>query len=311
MYTNPTETKNAMFVDEHLNIITGQRAIELIQEREALPIDSEKGIIKVDQKRWQEAQRYERRTWMEGLATMSDRNEYHDEKLNRYEALKGKSFASAIELGCGPFTNMRKILTRCSIGDIHLLDPLANDYLEHPFCRYREKKLGGITKTSLIPWSARSGLKHPLRFYKHKWNEWMIGGLSGRPVTLHASSIEDFTPPQTYDLCVMINVIEHCLDIERIFSKVLEMTSTESYFIFADKIYNAREETESATYQFDAGHPLRVDYSVIREFLETHFDAILDTAVSEGEGTSARKDFYYIGKRTTRPSSSNPSPPFE
>jgi hypothetical protein len=294
MDPNPAETKNALFVDEHRNIIRGQRAIELIQEREAQPIDPEKGIIKVDQKRWQEAQRYERRTWMEGLATMSDRNEHHDLNFNRYEALSGRSFASAIELGCGPFTNMRKILTRCSIGEIHLLDPLASDYLEHPFCRYRGKKLGGVTKTSLIPWSSKGGLKHPLRFYKHKWNEWQIGGLSGRPITLHTSSIEDFSPPQTYDLSVMINVIEHCLDIEKIFSRILEMTTPGSHFVFADKIYIAKVEAETATYQFDAGHPLRVDYSVIRSFLDAHFDAILD---NETEGNANSKDVYYIGKR--------------
>jgi len=287
----------ATFVDENRNLIKGEKALELIRSRKPESIDPSKGICKVNKERWQEAQRYERRTWMDGIAAMSDRNESHEECFNEYQALEKKTFASAIELGCGPFTNMRRILTHCSVGDLHLLDPLANDYLDHPYCRYRGRQLGGVLNTPLIPWSSRGGLKHPLRFYKHKWNEWQIGGLKGRPITLHAQTIEGFTPAQTYDLCVMINVIEHCLDIDKIFARILEMTTLGSYFLFADKIYNAKEEAESAAYSFDAGHPLRVDYTVIRNFLETHFDEILDTNIKESHGNTSSSFNYYIGKR--------------
>ncbi len=297
MTPDPKKSTDALYVDENRNIFTGTKAIEKIQERVDQPVDPVKGVVKVDHDRWLEAQRYERRTWMEGIAAMSDRNEDHEESFNHYQALDGKSFASAIELGCGPFTNMRKILSLCSVGEIHLLDPLANDYLKHPFCRYKGKRLGGILKTSLIPWSPRGGLKHPVRFFKHKYNEWQIGGWTGRPITLHASTIEDFTPQKKYDLCVMINVIEHCLDIDQIFSRILEMTTTGSYFLFADKIYSAKEESESAAYKFDAGHPLRVDYSVIRHFLETHFTGILDTVINEAHGGTISKFNYFIGKR--------------
>lgn len=95
----------------------------------------------------------------------------------------------------------------------------------------------------------------------------------------------------------MINVIEHCLDIDKIFARILEMTTLGSYFLFADKIYNAKEEAESAAYSFDAGHPLRVDYTVIRNFLETHFDEILDTNIKESHGNTSSSFNYYIGKR--------------
>ena len=59
---NPDE---AIFVDENRNVIKGDEALALIQARQPEPIDSTKGVIKVDSERWQEAQRYERRTWME------------------------------------------------------------------------------------------------------------------------------------------------------------------------------------------------------------------------------------------------------
>ena len=72
------------------------------------------------------------------------------------------------------------------------------------------------------------------------------------------------------------------------------MTTLGSHFVFADRIYIAKEETERSTYQFDAGHPLRVDYSVIRSFLDTHFDPLWD---NETKGNAYDKDIYYIGKR--------------
>ena len=297
MHDDTTDPDEPIFVDENKNVIRGDRALELIKARHIDSVDPAKGVTKVGADRWQEAQRYERRTWMEGIAAMSDRNEDHESSFNDYQALTGKVFASGIELGCGPFTNMRKILDHCSIKDIHLLDPLANDYLSHPFCRYKGKRLGGILKTTLIPWSKRGGLKHPLRFYKHKWDEWKAGRWLGRDITLHASGIEDFIPPQTFEICIMINVIEHCRDIENIFSRILEMTETGSYFLFADKIYHAQEEAESARYKFDAGHPLRVDYSVIRLFLDTHFAPVWDSDVDEGEGSEKFKCNYFIGIR--------------
>jgi hypothetical protein len=291
------DPKEAVFVDEQKNVFKGQQAIELIQARKLDSIDPDKGVIKVDEERWKEAQRYERRIWMEGVASMSDRNEEHEACFGGYRSIHGKHFASGIELGCGPFTNMRKILGHCRVDDIHLLDPLAADYLEHPFCRYKKRRLGGILKTTLIPWERRGGFKHPLRFYRHKLDEWKIGRLQGRSITLHPSGIEDFQPPRRYDLCVMINVIEHCQDVEKIFSRILEMTAPGSHFMFADKLYDARSELELSKTRFDAGHPLRVDYSVIQEFLRANFNPLWHAEVLETEGSQAFQCAYFIGTR--------------
>ena len=234
---------------------------------------------------------------MEGVAAMSDRNEEHESCFGGYHSLVGKHFKSAIELGCGPFTNMRRILQRCKIDEIHLLDPLANDYLEHPFCRYKGKRLGGVVKTTLIPWSRRGGFKHPLRFYKHKLDEWRVGAWTGRPITLHATGIEDFVPPKAYDLCVMINVIEHCRDVEKIFSNILQMTQPGSCFLFADKVYHAQDELQLAKTRFDAGHPLRVDYAILKEFLHANFEPVWDAQISETEGADSYQCAYFIGTR--------------
>ena len=300
MNQNQNSSEEAVFVDENKNVHIGQKALELIQSRAQESIDPVKGVVRVDPARWQEAQRYERRTWKEGVAAMTDRNEYHESCFGGFAAIAGKSFGSGIELGCGPFTNMRKILTHCDVSDIHLLDPVAADYLSHPFCRYKKRKLGGVFKTALIPWTKRRGFKHPGRFFKHKLDEWQVGKWFGRPISLHATGIEDFNPPKVFDICIMINVIEHCRDVEQIFSRILEMTEPGSYFLFADKIYHADEEARVARFKFDAGHPLRVDYTVVRDFLLANFDPVWDAEIAENEGAMSYKCNYFIGIRRSK-----------
>ena len=297
MPDNDHLNKEALYVDENRNIHRGEEAIKRINARKIDYVDITKGVTCVDIERWNEAQRYERRTWMDGIAAMSDRNELHESCYGNYLSIHKKKFSKAIELGCGPFTNIRKILSYCFVEDITLLDPLANDYLKHPFCRYKNSKLGGILKTSIIPWSKRGGFKHPFRFIKHKINEWKIGKFRGRPITIVCSGIESFKPTTKYDLCIMINVIEHCMNIDQIFERILEMTKPGSYFIFADKVYDAKEEAELAIVKFDAGHPIRVDYSVIDSFLKHNFNAIWNNYVMlEGDDGSYTCS-YFIGIR--------------
>ena len=291
------EGKPAIFVDEHRNIHQGDRALELIAERERPQIDPHCGIVKVSRNRWMEAQRYEQRTWMEGRASTSDRNEQHAEFFANYATLSGKQFGRAIELGCGPFTNMRKVLRVCHCGDVELLDPLIDSYLAHPFCRYARRTMGGLLAKPFLPITRRGGLKNPLKFILQKYESWVVGGLKGRPIKLHNSSIEDFSPQQIYDLCVMINVLEHCQDADAILAKILRITAPGGYFVFADKIYSASQEAETLSRHFDAGHPLKVDYSVIREFLDAHFIPTWDAETSLREGDHNYRAFYYIGVR--------------
>ena len=72
--------------------------------------------MKVDATRWQEAQRFERKTWMEqNLGAVDDRNEFHKQEFGGYQAIAGRTFENVIELGCGLlFTNLRLIALRSS-----------------------------------------------------------------------------------------------------------------------------------------------------------------------------------------------------
>jgi hypothetical protein len=138
---------NRIFIDKEINVIQGQDADLRIQEKNDSKYIENDSILKVDRERWLDAQYYERKTWMQlGLSLSDDRNYEHSERFDNYSKLKenNKSIKKVIELGCGPFTNLRTIYSLLpNIEEVHLLDPLLNDYLNHPNCFYKNKNFSG------------------------------------------------------------------------------------------------------------------------------------------------------------------------
>jgi SAM-dependent methyltransferase len=288
-------------VDERAEIHEGEaaaRRLEAERARQARFFDPAQGVARVDRARWEEAQRYEKHSWLvNSRRQATDRNEYHRAQMAGYDALRGLTFARGIELGCGPFTNMRFILEVCGVREITLLDPLLNDYLRHRFCRYAGGRLGGL-------WGGGSsllGLRHPLAYLSDRLNAHRIGGWHGRPVRLAASMIEQYTADAPFDLVVMINVIEHCQDAPAVFAKILELLRPGGVLVFGDRLYDAAQVQALAAHLYDAGHPLRVDRRVINAFLDENFTRLhrSERAVRHVfRGVEqAGDELYYIGRR--------------
>jgi SAM-dependent methyltransferase len=297
-------TYATVFIDENVNVHKGRAASSLLEQRSALEMeyfDPDCGITRVDLQRWEEAQRYERRTWMEkGRTLLSDRNEDHRKRFADYACLQGANFERGIELGCGPFTNMRLILKHCHVKQIFLLDPLIDQYLEHPYCQYHDARLGGIVQARSI--ANLRGLFHPLRFFKYLRSAYDVGGVRGIPVRLERAMIETYQANLQFDLVVMINVLDHCQDADRVFEKVLEITKPGSIFVFADTLYDADEIRRLIPVIYDAGHPLRVDRRVVERYLLSNFEPFMQA------GYMSKRVFhgvelanylhYFIGKRS-------------
>ena len=98
-------------------------------------------ILVVPEERWRQAQAFERTTWMEACRhAQSDRNSEHTKGFGYYRHLPF-DLGDILEIGCGPFTQVLGMfaadggLRQCK--SITLLDPLLNDYLEHPNCTYK------------------------------------------------------------------------------------------------------------------------------------------------------------------------------
>jgi SAM-dependent methyltransferase len=293
------DEKSYVYIDEKRRIYEGKDATRLLRAKNDIgSIDLHKGIIRVSSQRWEEAQRYELCTWLRaGRGAVDDRNEYHSVHFANYSNLRGLKFKRGIELGCGPFTNIRLILEHCDIEEVHLLDPLLENYLSHPHCRFRGGKLGGLLKES----PALQYIRHPQKFLLNIKNAWKIGNLFGQPINLHNSMIETFQTDLKYDLIVMINVLEHCQDAEAVFAKILDLLSPSGIFVFHDVLYNVEQTQRLAAIIYDAGHPLQVEISIINQFLEQYFTPLMHAEYNKEDNFKGiqwnRTDLYFIGKR--------------
>lgn len=229
------------FADEKENVYTGRDATRKLERRNDRRFFQQGlGVLEVDARRWNEAQRYQRRTWMEGKGPIvrEDYNGEHEIHFGKYAAIKSSYFANALEIGCGPFTNMVRILRRVRVERVTLLDPLITTYLNHPHCAYKRKRM------------------------------------RGREITAIPHAIENFSTNVKFDLVVMINVLEQCFSVPRIFERIISLTAPKGILVFYDKLVPSSSIAEFIDNVFDAGHPLRVSDRVILDFLSENYETL-------------------------------------
>jgi SAM-dependent methyltransferase len=253
-----------LFIDKEINVTEGHFAESKIQEKNDSKYIQNDSILKVDLERWQDAQHYEKKTWMQQCLYFSDdRNYEHFSKFEGYNTLSSNntSIKRIIELGCGPFTNIRtleNVLT--NVEEVHLLDPLLNDYLSHPNCHYKSGKL--------------------LNF----------------KTTLHSLPIEQFNTDLKYDLVLMNNVLEHCYDVTIIFDKIYSLLRDGGIFVFSD-VYFLKQDVHRMVYEiYDAGHPIKLSEEYMNEFL-SKFETLYQKDFHKLYDQDWRHDKYFIGRK--------------
>jgi len=283
-----------LFIDKKINIVSGDKAKEALKKENDLAFfERGKGVTRVSIERWLKAQECEKNHWMiRGIKSINDRNDYHEKQFEGYKSLKFMNFPSVIEIGCGPFTNARIIAKKSNINEITLLDPLINEYLNHPFARYNKNYLfveyfpliGKLFK-KLFPMF----FKQYLYLFSKKIK---IKNLLDIPA-------EKISSGNSYDLVIMINVLEHCYDAELVLNNTTKITREGGFLIFEDKIYEADLVQEELNYCYDAAHPLKVDRSIIEKFLKENFEVVYkriqtNSLIFEGEKI-IWDDIYFIG----------------
>jgi SAM-dependent methyltransferase len=219
-----------IFVSSPVNVLHGDAArVALASTNDAAYYADGRGVLQVPLERWQQAQQYERETWLTyGLNLTEDRNAEHAAMFGDYAALPA-NLGYVIELGCGAFTNLRRILPGRTAKKVILLDPLAGAYMAaHPHCTYKDGKLCGYD-TDVI--------SHPIEY------------------------------PQTWfkklDTVVMVNVLPHCMDVQLVFKRIHAMLKKGGYLVFGEQ---ARDIDPAQVY--DVGHPLSYTQGVIDDFLQ-------------------------------------------
>lgn len=242
-----------VFVDKDINIFEDEVAEKKLNEKNDKKYVIENvGIPRVDKIRWEEAQYYERKTWCDSPAKYmgTDRNEFHEKYFGGYEQLNFhlNHNLNIIELGCGPFTNLRLIIPKIfkHINNIDLVDPLIYDYIKHTInCTYTQ------------------------------------GNLCNHKINIYNTSIEEFILEKKYDIVVMINVIEHCFDIDLIFKKINDMLSKDGIFIFHDKFLQSNDISTIHDRYYDSGHPLKISYDYIKNIINNYRVLYNNTYINE------------------------------
>jgi SAM-dependent methyltransferase len=259
------------FVTRDFKTLTGEAArlrLMAVNDREFL--SRENGIVSVSRERWEIAQDAEAHGWLDlWKGAVEDRNSHHYALFDYFLMLGDRSFDRAIELGCGPFTNLRFIASASKIAALELLDPLAERYIELPNCTYRDGRLRRID-----------------------------GGSS--PIdAVHSIPIEEMNIDERFDLVVLINVIEHCFDAERIFSNVWSLLRRGGVFVFHDKYYDHKDVAAEVLSSYDTGHPLKVDRRLVDTFL-SRFAPVFSrrtTTFGAARMTDIGDAIYFVGER--------------
>jgi SAM-dependent methyltransferase len=273
---------DSWYVDENFNVMTGYDAKRAIEgNSDAQYLSEDEGVIRVPVDRWKIAQEFEHRGWMsKWIGAEDDRNYQHMIDFDYYSMLRGMTFENAIELGCGPFTNLRLIGTVCKIEECALLDPLIMSYIKHSNCRYDKTVLR--CDSNLNP---KFNSFRVFRLVRRLARRAVPGPLVTNNIHIHqliSSPIEQMPTTGRYDLIVIINVIEHCYNLNLIFENILKIAAPNAILVFHDRYYDHQMIQKLLKDRlYDAGHPLRVSLKLIDSFFERNFEIIYKKIVEE------------------------------
>ena len=156
----------------------------------------------------------------QAVGTGDDWNHWWMQKFNNYREIP-KALDQVIELGCGPFTNVRLIRKRRTIRRIVCSDPLARDYVS----------FGGF---------------------------WLAEAYRRGLVEVDFSPAEDLPfESASFDLVVMINVLDHVRDSDACLRSAERICRPGAYLILGQDLTS---EDDIVRIGDDVGHPIRVDH---------------------------------------------------
>jgi SAM-dependent methyltransferase len=188
-----------------------------------------------------------------------DWNHWWKDRFDGYRFLPS-DLGSCIELGCGPYTNMRLILQGRTASRVVCSDPLAESYLTFRGRWLSEAHAAGRVEVDT----------HPIE--------------------------ESPFEPSSFDLVVMINVLDHVRDADVCMHTALDLLRPGGYFVLGQDLSN---EVDIAKHPYDVGHPIRLR----REDLEPYLGPLATVHrndLAREEGRDPRRHYatlVYAGKK--------------
>ncbi len=220
----------------------------------------------VTESRWREAQQWERAFWDRqnvpppwwkrllrpflvaiGLrppreeVAYDDRNVWWKKQFDDYAMLPPR-IDSLCEIGCGPYTNTRLILEGREVGSVVCSDPLAATYVTYPNA-----------------WLARAYREGRVKIDTHAAEECVL-------------------PSDSFDVVVMVNVLDHVRDPRRCLEQATRITRPGGLFVFGQDLTSDQDEKPG-----NPGHPFVVDHEQLLPLLDASFDRVFERTVPREE----------------------------
>jgi SAM-dependent methyltransferase len=226
-------------------------------------------IEKVTFDRWREAQTWEKDHWVNTqklraryfkntvwrlLSTVGVVSKYRGDDWNTWWKRQFDDYGflppeveNAIEVGCGPYTNVRLMFDRCRIQHLVLSDPLIRTYV-----RFK------LTLVSELYREAACTLDdHPLESLPFASNN--------------------------FDLAVMINVLDHVQDAQKCMKNLVNVVRAGGLLIIGQDLTKEEDMEVLKKDAGAAGHPIKLDHEWFEPFLQG-FEPVVKKILSREQG---------------------------
>jgi len=224
----------------------------------------------VSNERWKEAQQWEERHWIGAQRARAkygknyiwrvlslfglvpkhrgdDWNYWWKQAFDHYAFLP-ESVENAIEVGCGPYTNIRLVQERCQTRHLVLSDPLIRTYV-----KFKLTFVADLYKRAACILD-----DHPLEALPFA---------------------DDY-----FDLSVMINVLDHVQDARACMENLIRVTRPGGWLILGQDLSNDEDVKALHDDPGLVGHPIKLDEAWFKPWLEQGFEPVLHKVLNRQEG---------------------------
>jgi SAM-dependent methyltransferase len=171
---------------------------------------------------------------------------------------------NALEVGCGPYTNVRLLLDRCRFEHLYLSDPLIRTYV-----------------------------KFKLTFVAEMYRQ--------AGCVLDDHPLEELPFASDYfDLVVMINVLDHVQDAHKCMENLVRVTKPGGILIVGQDLSNEQDVDAMKDDLGAVGHPIKLDHQWFEPYLGKGFTPIINRVLAREQGRAPAYhygDFIFAGRK--------------
>jgi SAM-dependent methyltransferase len=245
---------------------------------------------RVSEEHWREAQAWEEAAWVNTQRMRArwgknliwkvlswlrlvpkyrgeDWNAWWRAKFDDYRFLPA-SVDNAIEVGCGPYTNIRQIMERCRPRRLVLSDPLIRTYIHF--------KLAFVAD-----------------YYRNAF------------ATLDDHPIEELPfKDGFFDLVVMINVLDHVRDARLCMDRVVAATKPGGWLIIGQDLTSEEDLKVLKDDPGLVGHPIKLKAEWFDPWLDVGFEPAIRRVLPREQGREPRNHYatlIFAGRKTGGP----------